>query len=730
MAIIIDENKKIFKLDAKDSSYLMQVSKQGYLYHVYYGAHVSDNDLDHILQLTGGASFSPSPADAPELSLDMLLLEYPGTGTGDFRVPALTVKDTRGASAVCLRYVSHKVIEGKPALPGLPAVYLNENSEAQTLEISMEDALLGLKAKLYYCVFEELNVITRWVQLENGSAENLTIDRAMSACVEFLTADYDMLGLYGSWARERTVERVALRHGTQALQSRRGSSSHQMNPFTALCARDATEDRGEVFGFNLVYSGSYLIEAEVSQMDSARLVLGINPYDFEWELEPGDVFTTPEAVLVYSSEGLGGMSRTFHKLYRKNLCRGQWRDKKRPILINNWEATYFKFNADKLVAIAHEAAKVGIEMLVMDDGWFGKRDDDHSGLGDWKVNEAKLGCTLRELVERVKAEGLRFGIWFEPEMISPDSDLYRAHPDWCLHIPGRPGTLGRNQLVLDLSKTAVQEYLVESLSAVLHSADISYVKWDFNRNMTEANNPDLPAAKSREIWHRYYLGLYKVLEEITSQFPQILFESCSGGGGRFDPGMLYYMPQTWCSDDTDAVERLKIQYGTSMVYPVNSIGAHVSAVPNHQTMRTTPFQFRGDVALMGTFGYELDITKLPEEDLDMIEDQVEKFHDYHPLIFHGDFYRLINPFEGNEAAWMFVSEDKSEALVQCFLVQNRPNAPARRVKLRGLDPEMRYKVEELGVRMHGDSLMNAGFIIPDMWVCGDYQSVCLTVKRV
>lgn len=727
MAIIYDSEKKIFHLQAGDSSYIMQVSEHGFLYHVYYGKHVSDNDLSHLLVTGGGASFSSSPADAPGWSLDIVPMEYPGAGAGDHRVPAVSVMDQKGVSAVDLRYVSHEIQQGKPGLPGLPAVYLNDENEAETLAVTLKDQYNGLTVTVYYAVFAACNVLTRWVVLENAGDAPLQLQSAMSACIQLPGMDYDMLDLHGSWARERHIGRRSLAHGTQAVQSRRGSSSHQLNPFTAICSRDADEDHGDVYGMSLVYSGNFLIEAEVNQMDTTRVVMGINSFDFSWQLKPGESFTTPEAVLVYSNAGFGKMSRTYHKLYRKNLCRGEWRDKRRPILINNWEATYFQFDADKLVDIAKEAKKVGIEMLVMDDGWFGKRDADNSGLGDWVVNEEKLGCTLNELVKRIQDVGLQFGIWFEPEMISPDSDLYRAHPDWALHIPGRPGSLGRNQLVLNLAKKEVCDYLVDSLAAILESADIRYVKWDFNRNLTEVYDPALPTEQSREIWHRYVLGLYDVLERLNTRFPKILFESCSGGGGRYDPGMLYYMPQTWASDDTDAAERLKIQYGTSMVYPISSMGAHVSDVPNHQTNRTTPFLFRGDVALMGTFGYELDLTKIPEDDLDQIEDQVDKFKEYNTLIRTGDFYRLISPFEKDETAWMVVSEDKSEAFVQCFLVRNCANMPARIVKLKGLDPDMQYTSWDLGITASGDTLMNAGILVPSYW--GDYQSVCIALEE-
>ncbi|MDR1409086.1 MAG: alpha-galactosidase [Oscillospiraceae bacterium] len=733
MAITFDEQSRSIKLDAGTSSYVLQILPKGQVVHRYWGAAVSDFDLSALLESNSGESLGLDGENTLDENPDHMLAEYPGGGAGDFRVPAVTALAADGSSAVDLRYVSHEIQQGKPALAGLPAVYLNNDDEAETLAITLEDKYCGLRTVLYYTVFAGLNVITRHTVLSNvgvGARHDvpLQLNYAMSSCVEFSSSNYKMLGLYGAWARERQVEWLPLRHGTQSLQSRRGYSSHQMNPFTVLATPSADEVQGEVYGFNLVYSGSFLIEAEVDQKDTTRVVMGINPYDFAWKLEPGETFTTPEAVLVYSNAGMGEMSRTYHRLYTKNLCRGAWRDKRRPILINNWEATYFKFNADKLVNLAEQAASAGIEMLVMDDGWFGKRDGDNSGLGDWFVNEEKLGCSLAELVERVDDAGLKFGIWFEPEMVNPDSDLFRAHPDWALSIPSRPKTLGRHQLALDMSRKEVRDYLVERLTDILNSADISYVKWDCNRYLSEAFSATLPAERGREIWHRYMLGFYDVLERITSAFPKVLFESCASGGGRFDPAMLYYMPQTWTSDNTDAIDRLKIQYGTSFAYPIRTIGAHVSATPNHQTGRNAPFMTRGAVALQGTFGYELDLAKLDESEFDQIEDQIDLYQEYQKLIFGGDFYRLISPFEDStQAAWMYVSPDKKSALVQVVMQHISGNHAPRRIRLQGLEPQSLYKIEELGVTLHGDSLMNLGFIIPESW--GDHQSVCLTIKR-
>ncbi|MDR2646528.1 MAG: alpha-galactosidase [Oscillospiraceae bacterium] len=711
MAVFYDENTRTFKLDAGKASYAFTITPQGDIFHLYYGAHVSDGDLSHLQGRGGGASFCASPADAPEYNLDTSLQEYPGNGLGDFRVAAIAAEEANGASGVRLKYVSHKILQGKPPIPSLPSTYCNHADEAQTLAVATQDAHLGLRVTLYYCAFAQYSVITRWAIAENIGARPIKLQSVQSACVDFDESDYDMISLHGAWIRERAVERHALFHGTQSVGSKRGSSGHQLNPFAVICRKDATEQHGEAYGFQLVYSGNFCIEAEVSQMHTTRVTLGINPTDFAWMLMPGESFASPEAVLGYSDEGIGGLSRTLHRLYRNNLIRGTWKHKTRPVLINNWEATYFDFDADKLVAIAHEAAKTGIDLLVMDDGWFGVRNSDNCSLGDWTVNEDKLGCSLATLAERIKAEGLAFGIWFEPEMISPDSDLYRAHPDWALHIPGRESSLGRNQYVINMCLPEVRDNLFAQISAVLSSADISYLKWDFNRNLTEVFSAGLPPERGREVWHRYILGLYELLERLTEAFPDVLFESCSGGGGRFDLGMLYYMPQTWCSDNTDAVDRLKIQYGTSMAYPIASMGAHVQMNTIHSSRRTS-LQFRASVAMAGTFGYELDLTKLSQDDIAEMKAFNEEFRKWQPLIATGDFYRLESPFEGAHTAWMFVAADKSKALLSYFCTFETKNDWRHLLRLQGLNPTARYHVSGYDFILSGDTLMRGGLRMP------------------
>ncbi|OMD49056.1 alpha-galactosidase [Paenibacillus odorifer] len=729
MGIYYDDNRKVFHLQSEKSSYIIEMIKGVIPAHVYWGPQLAGREFQHPLNLVERCSFSPTYLQEDKnISLDTLPSEFPSYGNGDFREPALEVHLVDGTTVTDFRYKSYTINKGKPALKGLPATYVESDEEAETLEIILQDDKTGLIAALSYTVFNDQDVITRSVRIENLGKDNLVLKRVLSANVDFHDSDYDMLQLSGTWTRERHIHKRPLVPGIQRIDSKRGSSSHQQNPYMALLAKDATEDHGEVYGFSLVYSGSFLAQAEVDQYGISRVGIGIQPFNFQWLLEPGESFQAPEAVLVRSSEGLGGLSRTYHRLYRTRLCRGEFRDSKRPILINNWEATYFNFNADKIKEIAKAGKELGLELFVLDDGWFGKRDNDDSSLGDWVEDRRKLPEGLGKLGEDITAMGMEFGLWFEPEMVSPESDLYREHPDWCLHVPGHKSSLARQQLVLDLSRKDVCDYIVESVSSVLSSAPITYVKWDMNRNMTEIGSALLPAERQRETAHRYILGLYDVLERIVSRFPHILFESCSGGGGRFDPGMLYYMPQTWTSDDTDAVERLKIQYGTSMVYPASSMGAHVSAVPNHQVHRITPLETRGHVAMSGNFGYELDLTKLTEAEREDIRKQVSEYKELRMLIQYGDFYRLLSPFEGNETAWMFVSADKKEAFATYFQVLAGPNPPLRRLRLKGLDPAKSYKLELNGGVYRGDELMHFGLTLPQLE--GDFRSLLFVLREV
>lgn len=734
--IFYNEKDKAFKLRANNTDYMMKVCEEGYLAHVYYGNKVPDEDLTYLLRLDE-SPFTPATNDRDRASfMDTLPFEYPCFGLGDYRESAFKIMDANGMSTCDLRYVSHKMYEGKPKLEGLPATFATEESGCSTLEITMYDKYADIEVVLIYTAFDKLDVITRSAVITNKSEKPFKITRALSACVDFDTDKMDMITLNGSWARERAVERCRLHHAKQLVDSCKGESSHQNNPFVALCDNNADEDKGEVFGFNFVYSGNFYAQAEVTQHKKTRFIMGINPLDFEWLLEKGESFTCPEVVMVHSDEGIGKMSRTFHDLYRNNLIRGEYKDKRRPILINNWEATYFNFDTDKLIDIAKEASKLGIEMLVMDDGWFGHRDSDNSSLGDWFVYEKKLKGGLKYLVDEVNKLGMKFGIWFEPEMISPDSELYKAHPDWAIQIKGRPLTLCREQYVLDYSRKEVRDYVYGMMKKILDSANIEYIKWDMNRQLTEVGSATLPAERQRELWHRYVLGVYDLMDRLTTDYPHILLENCSGGGARFDPGMLYYSPQIWCSDDTDAIERLKIQHGTSMCYPCSAMGAHVSDCPNHTVGRNTPFKTRGHVAMVGTFGYELDVTRIPQEDRDAIPAQIEEFNKFNKLVRTGDHYRIGNMFEDNTwDAWEFVAKDKSEALFEFVQVLARPNERSRRIKLKGLEPEAYYYEEsEPDKKISGAALMNAGINIAKMWngdgLYGDFCSKILHFIKV
>lgn len=731
MGIFYNEKEKFFRLDAKDTSYAIKIAPCNIPAHVYFGARLPDSDLTYLLRLDENP-FTPETNNRDKASyMDTLPFEYPTFGVGDYRDCALKIRDANGCSSCALEYRSHRIYRGKPSLEGLPATFADE-SEAETLELVCADPACGLEVTLIYTAFEDLDVITRSARFKNTSDKPIYLTKALSACVELDDCGYDMITLNGSWARERHIERAPLHHGKQLIDSVRGESSHQNNPFAALVSHNADEDSGAAYGFSLVYSGNFVAQAEVTQHKKTRFIMGINGTDFSWKLERGDSFQTPEAVMVYSDSGIGKMSRTFHDLYRRHLIRGEYRDKRRPILINNWEATYFNFTAEKLLDIAREASKLGIEMLVMDDGWFGHRDSDNSSLGDWFVYEKKLEGGLKKLVDEVNALGMKFGIWFEPEMVSPDSKLFREHPDWAIQVKGRELTLCREQYVLDYSRKEVRDYVYSMIKKILDSANIEYIKWDMNRQLTEVGSSALPADRQQELWHRYVLGVYDLMNRLTTDYPHLLLENCSGGGARFDPGMLYYSPQIWCSDDTDAVERLKIQHGTSLCYPCSAMGAHVSDCPNHTVGRSTPFSTRGHVAMVGTFGYELDVTRIPQQDKDAIPAQIAEFNKFNTLVRTGDHYRIGNVFEDNEwDAWLFVSKDKSEALFEFIQVLARPNQRSRRIKLKGLDKDRTYCVYENDtcvLQASGAALMNAGVNVGGLW--GDYQSKLFSITAV
>ena len=728
MGIIFNKENRLFHIKSKKTSYVMRVLETGHLINLYWGRKINSNKIDYVVKKRPCGSFLADLDNIDELHLEVIPQEYPSYGNPDLRSPAVQIKLANGTTVTDFRYYSHEIYKGKKELQGLPATYVENEDEAETLEITLKDELVGLKVVLSYTVFENYDAITRSCRIINDSEKEVDVLRALSANVDFRHSDFDLIQLSGSWARERHIIRTPLRNGGQCVESRRGASSHAQNPFIALVSKDTTEDKGEVYGFNLVYSGNFLANVEVDMHSNARTQIGINPFDFTWNLESGEEFQTPEVVMVYSPNGLTGMSHIYHDLYRERLCRGTHRDKERPILINNWEATYFDFNDEKIKNIAKESSKLGIELFVLDDGWFGERNNDDCSLGDWFVNEEKLKGGLNSLVKDINEMGMQFGLWFEPEMISPKSKLYEEHPDWCIHIDGRLRSEARKQLILDLSRDEVCDAVIEMLTNVLRSAPISYVKWDMNRNMTEIGSAVWPAKKQKEIAHRYMLGLYKILENITTNFPNILFESCSGGGGRFDAGMLYYMPQTWTSDDTDAIERLKIQEGTSLVYPTSTMGSHVSAVPNHQVHRITPLHTRGVVAMAGSFGYELDVTKMTDEEKQEVKSQVEFYKNIRKTIQFGDLYRLKSAFDSNETAWMNISKDGNNLVVSYVKKYAEANVLPKRLKLKALDENSLYEVSETGEVFGGDELMYIGLDIGEL--NGDYQAKSWALRKI
>ena len=720
MSVTFNEEKKIFRLDTEKSTYVMGVSPEGFLGHIYYGDRLFMEADNYLLRMEE-PPYTPSVNKREKSAfLDFFPMEYPTGGIGDYRESCLNIRNAAGNMGCELHYTGHEIYKGKKGLKGLPASFATED-EAETLEITLKDADLDLEVVLSYTAFEKENVITRSVRVQNQGKEDLRIEKILSACLDMDNENFSMLSLHGTWARERHIQTGELHYGKQVISSARGESSHQEHPFIALVTNGTEQENGKVYAMHFVYSGNFMAETELCQFDNLRMTMGINPEEFSWLLTPGEEFQAPEVVIVYSGNGLGAMTRSYQDFYRNHLIRSKFKYEKRPILINNWEATYFDFNTDKLLDIAREAKKCGIEMLVMDDGWFGKRNSDNCSLGDWKVNEEKITGGLKHLVDEVNKIGLQFGIWFEPEMIPPDSDLYRAHPDWAIQIQGREATQSRNQYVLDLSRPEVRDYAYECVASVLRSANIAYVKWDMNRQLSDLGSSYLPKERQQELFHRYVLGVYELQERLVTEFPDLLLENCSGGGARFDPEMLYYSPQIWCSDNTDAVERLMIQEGSALIYPLSVIGAHVSDCPNHSVGRVTPFETRGHVALAGTFGYELDITKIPEEDRALIPEQTATYNKYRHLIQQGEYYRIASYRENHKYdCWALSSQDKKEVLVTYVQVLGVPNSHSRKVFLRGFDPKVTYRLEGTEETYTGEMLMKGGFLMKDFW--GDFKS--------
>ena len=727
--ILLDKENNVFTLHTQNTTYQMKADQHSVLVHTYYGPRVAGGDLSYLVRYADRAC-APNPSEAGldrTYSLNTIPQEYSTCGVGDFRLPSIELELPCGSRSADLRYAGCQLRRGKYALEGLPA-FRGSEEEAETLVLLLEDAAAQVRVELYYGVFEPLDLITRAVRVVNFGEGLIRLRQCASLCLDFLRSDLDLITFNGCHLMERSPDRAPLRSGVQGVDSIRGTSSHQHNPFVVLCDHDAKEDYGLCYGALLLYSGNFQISAEGSQYDNARLVMGINRYQFCWTLEPGQSFTAPEGALVCSPSGLGQMSRQYHRAIREHLIQDPYEGGRRPVLINNWEATYFDFDADKLVDFAKAAAPLGVELLVMDDGWFGKRDDDNSGLGDWTVNERKLPGGLKALVPRIQALGMSFGIWIEPEMVSEDSQLYREHPDWAFRVPSRTPARGRNQLVLDFSRPEVRQHVYGQIKAVLSSADIAYVKWDMNRSLSDVWSAALPPNRQGEVYHRYVLGVYEMLDQLRRDFPHMLIEGCAGGGGRFDAGMLYYTPQIWCSDNTDAIDRLRIQYGTSFCYPVSAMGAHVSAVPNEANGRTTPIEARGTVAMSGTFGYELDPNKTTQEEKEAIKQQVAFFKEHYHLIQRGDYYRLTDPFaNGPYTAWEQVSSDRREALVSLVATSLQAAPPFQALRLKGLDPQLTYQVNG-GDSYPGDVLMNAGYPLPLFH--GDYQSLQLYLSAI
>ncbi|MCI8597075.1 MAG: alpha-galactosidase [Lachnospiraceae bacterium] len=740
MRIVYHETTRIFHLYNHTVSYIMTIMRNGHLGQLYFGKHIQDKeDFSYLLETCERPMTSYIYENDKSFSLEHIRQEYPVFGTTDYRQPAVDVRQKNGSRISDFQYQSHKIEEGKPKLPGLPATYTESEKEALTLTILLEDPVTRVKAELLYTIFAEGGALARSVRFCNGGETPVWLGRAMSLCLDLPDHEYVWQQLSGCWARECHIHSRSLEPGIQAIGSMRGHSSHEHNPFLVLRRPTTDERQGEAIGLSLIYSGNFRIQAEVDAHNTLRVLAGIDPETFEWKLDCGEVFQTPEAVLVYTDQGLNHMSQTFQRLYQRRLARGYWRDRARPILNNNWEATYFNFTEDRLIEIASKAKECGVELFVLDDGWFGARSSDHAGLGDWKANLERLPHGIEGLADQIEELGLKFGLWFEPEMVNKDSDFYRQHPDWILSTPERMESHGRYQHVLDFSRKEVVDAIYEQIAQILRNAKISYIKWDMNRSITECYSRIWPADRQGEIYHRYILGVYDLYERLTSEFPHVLFESCASGGGRFDPGMLYYAPQGWLSDDSDAIERLKIQYGASMCYPISSMGTHVSVTPNHQVFRNTPLHTRANVAYFGTFGYELDLNKLTQEETREVAEQVAFMKKYRKLLQFGRFYRLKSPYQENEAAWMVVSEDQKTALIGWYRILNSVNGSYTRLRLEGLNPAYCYQNTKSGQCHYGDELMYAGLITSDVTAgqkpscvkpCTDFESRIYILEAV
>lgn len=741
MNILFNRETSSFHLFNDLVSYQLSVKEGKYVSHVYWGKAIGGNNSGSEFPLYDRAfSARPSGAKQHNYSMNTLLQEYPGHNNGDYRESAFEVTYPDQSFSTQFEYQDYEIIDGKPAIEGLPHTYVKHAAEAKTLKLTLTDTTGYCRVELYYTIYADYPIVTRSVKLFNEGDQPIELNKLLSMSLDFDHSNFECIQLPGAWGRERDLVRHPIYRGVHKIDSKRGTTSHTYQPFLGLVDPYTTEHTGDVYGFHFVYSGEFTANCEVNEYDQTRVQMGISPEHFKWQLQPSDSFSSPEVVMSYTDSGLNAFSQQLHSFYQYHLIRGNYQFAERPVLLNNWEGTYFDFTEENILEMADKAVELGIELFVLDDGWFGRRDDDTTSLGDWYVYEKKLPNGMKRLAEQIKGKGLKFGLWFEPEMVSEDSNLYRQHPDWVLKAPGRSASIGRNQYILDFTQQAVRDYIKQQITKVLDDAPIDYIKWDFNRNMTEIGSQEA-SVRDGEVTHRYILGLYELLEELTADYPDILWESCSGGGGRYDPGMLYYMPQTWTSDNTDAVARLEIQTGTSLVLPISSMGAHVSAVPNHQVNRMTTLDMRGDVAMAGNLGYELDPRLLTESEKKKVKDQITFYKEHRQLIQFGDFYRLKSPFDlGNETAWLFINKEKSEALFFYYLILDKTNKVNPRVKLKGLSPDRKYKLMGEDTVYYGSELMNKGvYIEPPLsdeeaqgsyQINGDFRSFKVTITAV
>ncbi|WP_415336056.1 alpha-galactosidase [Clostridium perfringens] len=735
MPIIFHKELKEFHLYNKEISYIIHILPNGHVGNLYFGKKIDPyKTYNHLFE----GIYRPLAAYVYEgdnkFSLQNTRQEYPTFGLSDFRKGAFLIKQENSSEISDFKYESHKIIEGKLKLKGLPQTYVENKEDAKTLEITLLDEVIKSKLKLYFTIFEDRAVITRSASFLNLSNKTINIEKAMSFNLDLPDSNYNMIQLNGAWGRERHVYDRSIKEGTQGFYSLKGASSAEFNPFLALRRSNTDEFSGEVIGFSLVYSGNFMAEIDVDTYNQTRIMMGIHPDRFSWPLNLNEEFYTPEVVIVYSDKGLNYMSQVYHSLYRECLMRGKWKNSVRPILLNSWEALSFSIDEEKIKELATNASKLGVELFVLDDGWFGKRNNDNAGLGDWTVNKEKFPNGLNEIIEYINKLGMDFGIWIEPEMVNKDSELYRFHPDWIIHDPNRKPSHTRNQYTLDFSRDEVVDHIYNQIEKLLSDYNISYVKWDMNRYITECYSKDKGANLQGTVYHKYILNVYKLYDKLTTRFPNILFESCSSGGARFDPGMLYYAPQTWTSDNTDAIERIKIQYGSSLVYPLISMGSHVSESPNQQVFRETALETRANVAYFGNLGYELDVNKLSDVEKEEIKKQIQFYKENREVFQFGEFYRIKNPYNNNISAWMVKSNDEKTIILGCYKLLNHANEGKERVKLFGLDKDGDYKLSyPYEKEFKGDELMNVGISMNDDYFCNsgnDFSSVLYLLRKI